>query len=129
MKPTRFPILLVFLPLLVTSLFFSACNNVPRTPQAKMFSTLQAAAAGIDSFRTDYEAAYRAGDLDQAGLEKLDKAFNTANEAIITAARALDAGMLATTPGNVEAAAQELLKLVLQLVPPKYRANSSKWKV
>jgi hypothetical protein len=117
------------LSVLCGALLNTGCLGPARTPQAKVFATLQAAAVGIDSFRADYEAAWRAGDLAQEDFRKLDEAYNAANEAIITAAQALDAGLLATTPGHVEEAAQALLDLVLRLVPPQHRANSTKWRI
>lgn len=127
MKNSRPVIAFVFAPLLILhALFLAGCPTTARTPQATMFAAIQAAGAGIDSFRADYESAYRAGDLDSAGLLKLDNAYNQANDAIIAATRALDAGTLAST-GDIDHAVEALLKLIVDLVPARYRVNSSKW--
>lgn len=105
------------------------CANVERTPQATAFSTLKAAAAGIDSFRADYEAAWRAGNLSQEDFTKLDLAYNAANMAIIEAAEALDAGMEAAVTGDVTRLSKELFDLVKTLVPSRYHVNSQRWEL
>jgi hypothetical protein len=130
MNTIRIPHFLALVCLLTApAAAFLGCSTVERTPEAIMFSTLQASAAGIDSFRNDYEAARNAGNLTQEQFTKLDVAFNKANDAITEAAEALAAGMDATTPAGVDKLVKELLDLVLEVVPSRYQTNSSQWRI
>lgn len=91
------------------------------TVQASTFTTLKAAAAGIDAYRATVEQARVAGALNDAQWREFVKAYNAANEAIIDAAKLLRdvGGMDASVPESVNAAVLTLAQLVVKLVPPK----------
>jgi hypothetical protein len=91
------------------------------TPQAATFTTLKAAAAGIDAFRTTVEQARAAGTVSDAQWREFARAYNQANEAIIDAAKLLRdvGGMDAAVPESVAAAVQTLTDIFVRLVPPK----------
>lgn len=91
------------------------------TPQAVMFDTLQASAAGIDVFRASVQTEYDARRISPAQYNDFVRQYNQANEAIIAAAAALRDGMAATTPAEVDQFVRSLAKLVTTLVPPKPR--------
>jgi len=110
---------LVSFMVLTLMIGFAGCETVPQTPQARMFATLQASAAGIESYRTSYETAYSAGKITLDQKKECDRRFNKANDAIIEAAEALRAGMSANTPENVDLFVRELVELVITIVPPK----------
>lgn len=113
----RLPVL--FLAVLLAPLFMASQCATRTTPQATMFATLQSAAAGIDSYRTSYEAAFNAGQITLAQKQECDRRFNRANEAIIAATRALRDGQQADTPEEVDRFVRSLAELVTTLVPPK----------
>lgn len=94
------------------------------TPQAALFATLKASAAGIDSYRTSYEASAARGAISPAQKHACDVQFNKANDAIIAASRAArDAGQLGDTPtpAAVDEAVRSFVSLVTTLIPPKER--------
>lgn len=104
--------------------FSSGCKTVTGekpTVQAATFTTLKAAAAGIDAYRATVEQARAAGTVSDAQWQEFAKAYNTANDAIIDATRLLrDVGGLDTSvPESVNAAVITLAELVVRLVPPK----------
>lgn len=111
----------------VLALLLGGCETTPGSPppQARMFSTLKGAAAGIDSYRRDYEAAFARGDITQAQKVSCDRKFNAANEAIIAAAETLRDGIAlgldAPTTPEVDAFVRSFANLVTTLVPPKTR--------
>lgn len=107
--------------LVLASLLMGAMCATTSTPQAAMFTTLQASAAGIDSFRASYENAFSLGQIDAAKRSQLDTQYNKANDAILAAARALRDGMATSTPTEVDAAVRSFIDLVVLLVPPKPR--------
>jgi len=111
----------VWTPIYVSfALALTGCQTTA-TPQATMFATLQASAAGIDSFRASYETAFAAGQIDAAKRTQLDAQYNKANDTIIVAARAARDGMALSTPAEVDAAVRSFVALVTTLVPPKPR--------
>lgn len=106
---------LAFVPLAIVA----SCQHTARTPQAEVFATLKAAGAGIDSYRSSYEAAAQSGTITPAQKHDCDVRFNQANEALIAAAKAARDGMNAQTPPEVQAAVKSFVDLVVLLVPPK----------
>lgn len=109
-----------FVLALFAPLFMASQCTSPST-STTTFRTLQAAAAGIDSFRASYEAAAVSGQISAAQKAKCDTQFNVANEAIIATARAARDGMNATTTEEVNQAVASFIGLVTTLVPPKPR--------
>jgi hypothetical protein len=114
------------LGVLFAGLSFSGCVapvNQGAPAEAKIFVSLQASAAVIDSLRASYEAAHAAGQIDAAAKARADRAYNVANDAIILAAEALRAagGMQADTPEEVDAAVKALVDIITEIVPPKAR--------
>ena len=121
MKPrlysSTFSLLIATVVLLPFSI--AACQSTPQTPEAAMFATLKAAGAGIDSFRTSYEAAYRNHEISDEQKLEADRRFNKANDAIIAAAQALHDGQNAQTPAEVDQFVRSLADFVTKIVPPK----------
>lgn len=102
-------------------LFLSAGCQSTSTPQAQVFDTLKAAAAGIDAYRSSVEAARAQGMVSDEQWADFAARYNRANEAIIVAAKLLrDVGGLDTgTPAEVDAAIASLVELVTTIIPPK----------
>lgn len=116
----RLPFVAIFAPIVALSILFSlpGCSSTSRTPEAATFDTLQAAAAAIDVYRADFEAAFEAGRITPAQNARCITHYNRANEAIIAAAKTLR-DMGASTPAEVQQLVADLRDLVVAIVPPK----------
>lgn len=96
----------------------TGCQTTGSGP-AKVFATLKAAAAGIDSYRASYESAFTAGAITATQKSEADRRYNRANDAIIAAAKVARDGLNATTPAEVDQAVASFVELIALLVPPR----------